>query len=87
MKLPTIVLVHGFWGNALHWQHVIPLLIQQNFKVKAVEIPLTSLADDVERTNKMINQIDGPVLLVGHSYGVPSLLKQVIMKKWWGWYT
>lgn len=69
MKLPTIVLVHGFWGNALHWQHVIPLLIKQNFKVKAVEIPLTSLADDVERTNKMINQIDGPVLLVGHSYG------------------
>ncbi len=69
MKLPTVILVHGFWGNSLHWQHVIPLLTQQSIQVKAVEIPLTSLADDVERTNKMINQIDGPVLLVGHSYG------------------
>ncbi len=69
MTQPTIVLVHGFWGNSLHWQHVIPLLIQKNLKVKAVEIPLTSLADDVERTHKMINQIEGPVLLVGHSYG------------------
>jgi pimeloyl-ACP methyl ester carboxylesterase len=35
----------------------------------AVENPLTSLADDAERTRKMVNQIDGPVVLVGHSYG------------------
>ncbi|WP_267901571.1 MULTISPECIES: alpha/beta hydrolase [Microbacterium] len=35
----------------------------------AVENPLTSLADDAERTQKMVRQIDGPVLLVGHSYG------------------
>lgn len=69
MAQPTIVLVHGFWGNSLHWQHVIPLLVKQNYQVKAVEVPLTSLADDVERTKKMINQIEGPVLLVGHSYG------------------
>ena len=69
MKQPTILLVHGFWGNSLHWQHIIPLLVKKNYQVKAVEIPLTSLADDVERTNKMINQIEGPVLLVGHSYG------------------
>lgn len=34
-----------------------------------VENPLTSLADDAERTRKMVNQIDGPVVLVGHSYG------------------
>lgn len=69
MVKPTIILVHGFWGNSLHWQHVIPLLVDKNFEVKAVEIPLTSLADDVERANKMINQVEGPVLLVGHSYG------------------
>ncbi len=37
--------------------------------IHAVEMPLTSLADDVERTRKMIAQQDGPVLLVGHSYG------------------
>lgn len=69
MKQQTILLVHGFWGNSLHWKHVIPLLVKKGYQVKAVEIPLTSLADDVERTNKMINQIEGPVLLVGHSYG------------------
>lgn len=69
MKQPTIVLVHGFWGNSLHWQHIIPLLVEKKYQVKAIEIPLTSLAEDVERTNKMINQIEGPVLLVGHSYG------------------
>ncbi|WP_445115865.1 alpha/beta hydrolase [Acinetobacter sp. WZC-1] len=69
MTSPTIILVHGFWGNSLHWQHVIPLLVKENLNVQAVEIPLTSLADDVERTNKMINQASGPVLLVGHSYG------------------
>lgn len=44
-------------------------MVKKGYQVKAVEIPLTSLADDVERTNKMINQIEGPVLLVGHSYG------------------
>ncbi|UXM94372.1 alpha/beta hydrolase [Bartonella sp. HY329] len=69
MAKPTIILVHGFWGNSLHWQHVIPLLVDKDFEVKAIEIPLTSLADDIERTNKMINQVEGPVLLVGHSYG------------------
>lgn len=37
--------------------------------VHAVENPLTSLRDDAERTQKMIKQVDGPVLLVGHSYG------------------
>ena len=35
----------------------------------AVENPLTSLSDDAERTRKMVKQVDGPVLLVGHSYG------------------
>jgi len=38
-------------------------------QVKAVDLPLTSLADDAERTRRMIRQIDGPVVLVGHSYG------------------
>ena len=69
MSKPTIVLVHGFWGGAAHWAKVIPLLHKQGFQVKAVENPLTSLADDAERTRKMVKQIDGDVVLVGHSYG------------------
>ncbi len=67
---PTIVLVHGFWGGAAHWAKVISLLHAQGFdKLYAVENPLTSLADDAERTRKMVQQISGPVVLVGHSYG------------------
>ena len=67
---PTIVLVHGFWGGAAHWANVIKELARQGHRdVKAVENPLTSLADDAERTRKMVRQIDGPVVLVGHSYG------------------
>ncbi|CAI8760715.1 alpha/beta hydrolase [Pseudomonas chlororaphis] len=67
---PTIVLVHGFWGDAAHWSKVIIELSRKGYSaIRAVEMPLTSLADDVERTRKMIAQVDGPVLLVGHSYG------------------
>lgn len=67
---PTIVLVHGFWGGAAHWGKVIVALSQRGFtKLKAVELPLTSLADDAERTRKMVAQQSDPVLLVGHSYG------------------
>ena len=67
---PAIVLVHGFWGGAAHWTGVIKELARQGYKdVHAVENPLTSLADDAERTRKMVKQINGPVVLVGHSYG------------------
>lgn len=70
MSKPAIVLVHGFWGGAAHWAKVTPLLREQGFdNIHAVENPLTSLADDAERTRKMVKQIDGPVVLVGHSYG------------------
>ncbi|VVM44571.1 hypothetical protein PS662_00477 [Pseudomonas fluorescens] len=67
---PAIVLVHGFWGGAAHWSKVIAELLSKGYTdIRAVEMPLTSLADDVERTRKMIAQVAGPVLLVGHSYG------------------
>ncbi len=67
---PSIILVHGFWGGAAHWAKVITRLAQKGHRsVYAVENPLTSLADDAERTRKMIAQQRGPVLLVGHSYG------------------
>lgn len=67
---PTIVLVHGFWGGAAHWAGVIVELRKRGYpELRAVENPLTSLRDDAERTRKMVGQIDGPVILVGHSYG------------------
>jgi pimeloyl-ACP methyl ester carboxylesterase len=67
---PDIVLVHGFWGGAAHWAKVIVELDRRGFDaLHAVENPLTSLADDAARTQRMVRQVDGPVLLVGHSYG------------------
>lgn len=67
---PSVVLVHGFWGGAAHWAKVIVELNARGYdSLHAVENPLTSLSDDAERTQKMIKQVDGPVLLVGHSYG------------------
>ncbi|GHG27320.1 alpha/beta hydrolase [Streptomyces filamentosus] len=67
---PTIVLVHGFWGGAAHWANVVVELHRRGHdRIRAVENPLTSLGDDAERTRKMIGQADGPVVLVGHSYG------------------
>ncbi|MEE9889769.1 alpha/beta fold hydrolase [Stenotrophomonas maltophilia] len=70
MSKPSIILVHGFWGGAAHWAKVILELDRRGFHdLHAVELPLTSLADDAERTRRMIRQVAGPVLLVGHSYG------------------
>lgn len=65
----NIILVHGAWGDASHWRHVIPPLQAKGHRVTAVQNPLTSLPDDVERTRKLAEAQDGPTLLVGHSYG------------------
>ncbi|TCO55062.1 alpha/beta hydrolase [Actinocrispum wychmicini] len=68
--MATVLFVHGFWGGAAHWAKVIVELDRRGHRSqRAVENPLTSLADDAARTQQMINQVDGPVLLVGHSYG------------------
>ncbi|WP_313170548.1 alpha/beta hydrolase [Stenotrophomonas sp.] len=70
MNKPAVVLVHGFWGGAAHWAQVILELRRLGYQdIRAVENPLTSLADDAERTRKMVAQIEGPVILAGHSYG------------------
>jgi pimeloyl-ACP methyl ester carboxylesterase len=66
---PTIVLVHGAFGDASHWRHVIPRLHDKGYRVFAAQNPLTSLSDDVDRTSKTAAAQDGPVLLVGHAYG------------------
>src|SRR5215469_351851 len=68
-KKPNILLVHGAWGDASHWRHVIPLLHKKGYRVCAVQNPLTSLSDDIDRTSKLAAAQDGPTLLVGHAYG------------------
>jgi pimeloyl-ACP methyl ester carboxylesterase len=70
MAQPAIVLVHGLWGDGAHWGKVILELAKRGHEtILAVENPLTSLADDAERTRKMVAQQKGPVVLAGHSYG------------------
>lgn len=65
----TVVLVHGAFADGSSWNKVIPLLQQAGLKVVAVQNPLDSLAGDVAFTNRAIADADGPVVLVGHSWG------------------
>ena len=65
----NVVIVHGAWADGSSWSKVIPLLQAKGLHVVAVQNPLTSLADDVAATRRAIASLDGPVLLVGHSYG------------------
>jgi pimeloyl-ACP methyl ester carboxylesterase len=65
----NVVLVHGAWADGSSWSKLIPLLQAKGLHVVAVQNPLSSIADDVASTNRIINAQDGPVLLVGHSYG------------------
>lgn len=67
--IKNIVLVHGAWADGSSWSKIIPRLEAKGYHVVAVQIPLSSLADDVAATNRVIDAQDGPVLLVGHSYG------------------
>jgi pimeloyl-ACP methyl ester carboxylesterase len=65
----NIVLVHGAWADGSSWSKIVPILEAKGFHVVCVQNPLSSLADDVAATNRTIDAQDGPVLLVGHSYG------------------
>lgn len=65
----NIVLVHGAWADGSGWQDVHRLLRQRGYAVSIVQNPLSSLADDVAATRRVLARQDGPALLVGHSYG------------------
>jgi len=66
---PTVVLVHGGFADASYWVPVIRELRASDLPVLAPANPLRGLASDAEYIASFVNQIDGPVLLVGHSYG------------------
>ena len=67
--IKNIVLVHGAFADGSSWSKVVSRLQTKGYNVIAVQNPLTSLADDVAAAKRIIAQMDGPVLLVGHSYG------------------
>ena len=60
----NVVLVHGAWADGSSWSKVIPILESRGIHTVAVQIPLTSFADDVAATKRAIANQDGPVLLV-----------------------
>jgi pimeloyl-ACP methyl ester carboxylesterase len=68
-RVRNVVLVHGAFADGSSWSKVIPLLQAQGLHVTSVAIPLTSFTDDVAATKRAIAAEDGPVILVGHSYG------------------
>ena len=68
-KVNNIVLVHGGFVDGSGWESVYAILKKKGFNVSIVQNPTISLADDVAVTNRVINAQDGPVVLVGHSYG------------------
>jgi pimeloyl-ACP methyl ester carboxylesterase len=65
----NIVLVHGAFADGSSWSGVVADLQAKGYHVTAVQNPLTSLADDVAATKRVLAQQDGPALLVGHSWG------------------
>jgi pimeloyl-ACP methyl ester carboxylesterase len=65
---PTIVLVHGAFADGSSWNGVIERLQHQGYSVIAPAVPLRGLAADSAYLASVVNQLDGPVLLVGHSY-------------------
>ncbi|CAH0273154.1 MULTISPECIES: alpha/beta hydrolase [unclassified Pseudomonas] len=66
---PSVVIVHGAFADGSDWAKVVPLLQAEGVAVTVVQNPLTSLADDVAATQRVLNNQDGKVVLVGHSWG------------------
>jgi len=65
----NIVLVHGAFADGSSWSKVIPLLQKMDYHVVTVQNPMTSLADEVAFTKRIIALQDGPLILVAHSWG------------------
>ncbi len=66
---PSIVLVHGAFADASGWSRIILSLEKSGYDVSAVQNPMTSFADDVATTKRMIDAQPGNVVVVAHSYG------------------
>jgi pimeloyl-ACP methyl ester carboxylesterase len=64
----TIVLVHGAWADGSCWRNVILQLQRENVKTISAQLPLTSLAEDIDALNRTIERTSGSVVLVGHAY-------------------
>jgi pimeloyl-ACP methyl ester carboxylesterase len=73
--ITNVVLVHGAWADGSGWEDVYRLLKADGYNVSVVQNPLTSFADDVAATRRVIASQDGPTILAGHSYGAVTVLQ------------
>jgi pimeloyl-ACP methyl ester carboxylesterase len=69
MSTATVVLVHGAWADASSWNGEIALLHAAGYTVRALPNPILDLTRDAEGVADFLRTVDGPVVLVGHSYG------------------
>jgi len=83
----NIVLVHGAFVGGAGWRPVYDRLTQDGYHVTLVQQPLTSFAEDVTATRRIIDQQNGPVILVGHSYGGAIISEAGNDSKWQVWST
>src|ERR1700761_3169553 len=67
--IKNVVLVHGAFADGSGWEAVAKILKNDGYKVSVVQHPETSYAEDQKYTKAAIDAMDGPVVLVGHSYG------------------
>src|SRR6266403_2302402 len=65
----NILLVHGAFVDGSGWRPVYDILVRDGYNVSVVQHPLTGLDEDVAATKRILDQQDGPCILVGHSYG------------------
>jgi pimeloyl-ACP methyl ester carboxylesterase len=68
-RVRNIVLVHGAWADGSGWKGVYDILVKDGYKVSIVQEPETSFKEDVAATKRILAQLDGPCILVAHSYG------------------
>lgn len=67
--IKNIVLVHGAFADGSGWRSIYDLLLKKGYTITIVHNPLTSLEDGIAAINIALDKQDGPVVLVGHSYG------------------
>jgi pimeloyl-ACP methyl ester carboxylesterase len=68
LKNATVILVHGAWADGSSWGTVFNRIAETGLGVLCAPIPLTSLCDDIAQVRRVVERIDGPVVLVAHAY-------------------
>lgn len=68
-SIKNVVLVHGAFADGSGWRGVYNVLVKKGYHVVILQEPMTSLEDDVKALRHELDKLDGPCILVGHSYG------------------